>query len=284
MDQQLTSAALPETEEMITLEQILPNHHFLLVDNCMIHPDYTLAEDLYTTRYPNQLARFEARLEALITISESYRSYISLHSNMYMTPEVKEEIQPLIRHLHQVASHHEMMVSRLEKDLRYKKKRPPYSRCNKSRNKFLEARHHDKVEDDDEIESTPRSIQLLHTLIDSLQSLQEEFPLYRREQQLPQITIAKASPADASMVAALFDYVQKLENQERQAAILTADGDLIKLYHSHFATLTPSKQVELPQRTAVYFREPHKETFLRFVYRPPSKVRETLTKEKKPGV
>ena len=271
-------------KETLNIEEIFLRYDFLLMDNCILHQDSTLSDELYDVRTPEKLSRFKPRIESMIQMFETIRGYLSQYKHVHITPEVKNEIAPLANHLRNVAMYNQTKCSELERELQRRDRRPRFSRKNKFRNKVLEMQREEDFDLSNYTEIVRQPIELLQTSADILQKLAEEFPIYQRKMGLPQITIGKASPTDASMLAALFDYIQKPENQEHQAAILTADGDLIQLYHSHFATLTPSEQVELPRRTAVYFREPYKETFLRFEYHPSWKVRETAGNEKESRV
>ena len=283
MSQLLTHSGTGTPEKTVTLEQILPHYHFLLVDNCLIHPNNGLSEELYSIRQPEQLFRLSAPIEAMIEISEAFRSTISNYKNVYITPEIKNEIGPLIDHLRQVASYQQGKLSRLERELKLRNGRMRFSHHNRRKNKFLEQRG--KEDSHEYEESTQRPIELLYRSADSLQALQEEFPVYQREERdLAPIMTGKASLADASLTAALFEYIQKPENQRHQAAILTADGDIIQLYHAHFATLPPSKQVKLSPQTAVYFQKPRTQNFIYFGYHPPWQVREAARKEKQKRV
>ena len=67
-------------------------------------------------------------------------------------------------------------------------------------------------------------------------------------------------------MGALVEYAQKQENKGHTAAILTADGDIIRLFISHLKTLPAVQQMDFAPRLAVHFRSQKSGEHTRFEF------------------
>lgn len=267
----------PAPERTLNMEEIITCYDFILMDNCLLKADPQLSEQIYMIRQPSQLLRFTERFKDLVKSIEEMQGYLLKYQHLYLTPEVKEEIPPFAVHLRQVASHHQSRLPQLERDYQSPRGRPRFSRQNKRRNRLLERQQEDEIDFSEYSGTMQQTMNHMYNAADSLERLAEAFPVYRRSYELSRITILKASVADASLIAAMVDYAQKQENQRSTAAILTADGDIIKLFHKHLTTLPFAEQRSLSPRVAVHFREPADQMFKRFVYNIPHYVRSENT-------
>ena len=266
-------------ERTLHLEEIIPFYQFLLVDSCLFSLDSGLSQQLYMVKDPSQLLRFTSRLEDLTKNIQMMRSYLSRYNHLYVTPEIQEEITPFITHLRQVQSYHESKLSQQQRELRRGNNRPKFNRWNKRRNQMLERRGEDDFDNSDYEVMARQTLDLMLHAADGLNSLSTEFPVYHYSGNLPRLATKKASIADASLVTALMDYVKKPDHQQHAAAILTADGDIIQLFHGHLQTLSPSDQRDLSSRAAVHFWSHLKREFIRLGYFLPQYVRETEGQE-----
>lgn len=261
-------------ERTVDMEEIIPFYHFLLVDNCLIHSDSGLSEQLYTVRDPSHLLRFTTRIEDLIRDTESMREYISKYDHLYVTPEIQREMGPLTIHLREVASYQGRKIVQQQQELRQRNGRPKFSRWNKRHNKRLEQQEEEDFNPSGHQSIVEHTIRLMHDAANAMESLSQEFPVYQHSGNLPRLATMKASVADASLVGALMDYAQKPENKKHTAAILTADGDVIQLFHRHLQTLSPTEQIDLSSRVAVHFRSHTEKVFIRIGYYLPREVKE----------
>lgn len=261
-------------ERTLNLEEIIPCYDFLLMDNCLLTVDTQLSEQIYMAKQPSQLLRFTEHFKDLVKSIEEMQGYLLKYRHLYLTPEVKEEIPPFAVHLRQVASHHQSKLQHLEQDWPPSRGRPKFSRHNRSRNKLLERQQEEGFNFSEYNSMLQQTLDIIHQAADSLEQLAETFPVYQRSYELSRITVLKASMADASLIAAMVDYAKKQEHQSHTAAILTADGDIIKLFHKHLLTQPFTEQRNLSPRVAVHFREPADQMFIKFVYNLPYYVRE----------
>lgn len=264
----------PAPERTLNLEEIIPCYDFILMDNCLLKADQSLSEHIYMVKQPSQLLRFTERFRNLVKSIEEMQGYLSKYQHLYLTPEVKEEMFPFAVHLRQVAWHHQSKLPQIEQDWHPSRGRPKFSRHNRRRNKLLERQSEEGFDFSEYNSTLQQTLDLIHRAADSLDQLAETFPVYQRSYELSRITVLKASMADASLIAAMVDYAKKEEHQSHTAAILTADGDIIKLFHKHLLTLPYAEQRSLSPRVAVYFQEPASQMFRRFVYNIPYRVQE----------
>ncbi len=265
---------IPAPEKTLHLEEIIPCYDFLLMDNCLLKADQSLSEHIYMVKHPSQLLRYTERFKDLVKSIEEIQGYLAKYQHLYLTPEVKEEIAPFAVHLRQVASHHQSKLPQLERDYQSPRGRPKFSRHNKRKNKLLERQQDEGLEPAEYSSTLQQTLDLIYQAADSLDQLAETFPVYQRSYELSRITVLKASMADASLIAAMVDYAKKKEHQSHTAAILTADGDIIKLFHKYLLTLPVAEQRSLSPRVAVYFQEPAGQMFKRLVYNLPHYMRE----------
>ncbi len=262
-------------ERTSDLEEIIHFYHFLLVDNCLIHAGSGLSEQLYMVKEPARLLRFSIELEDLTQNIQMLQSYISRYKHLHITPEIQQEMMPFTAHLRQVTSYHRSKLSQQQRELRQKNGRPRFSRWNKQYNRTLERLEEEDFDPSDYNSRVEQTLRLMQDAADGVESLSKGFPVYQRSGNLPRLSVMKASMADASLVGALVDYAQKSENRNHTAAILTADGDVISLFHKHLQTLSPAEQIDLSSRIAVHFRSHAEKVLTRIGYCPPLQVRKS---------
>jgi len=202
----------------------------------------------------------------LVQDVQTLRSYIATYNTLYLTPEIKEEMMPLVTHLRQVAAYHQSKLPRQQETWQNKKSHPPFKRYDKRRNRILERQRGEEFDFSEYKSAIQQTLDLICQVTDDIATLSETFPIYQSSPNLPRLPTLKASVTDAGLVGSLVDYAQKQENKGNTAAILTADGDIIKLFISHLKTLPAVEQIDLSQRLAVHFKSQASGEYIRFEY------------------
>lgn len=263
-------------EKTLNLEEIIPHYNFILVDNCILYSKSNLSDELYMVKEPGKLHKFTAQLQELEKEIQTLRGYITKYNTLYLTPEVKEEMMPLVSHLRRVASYHQSKLPLPQRAWKNNKSRLQFQPNNKRYNKFLE-RQRDKEFDFSEYRNeVQQTLDLICRVADDIVTLSETFPIYQSSNTVPRLPTLKASMTDAGLLGALIDYAQKQENKKNIAAILTADGDIISLFHTHLQSLPPVEQMDLSSRLAVHFRNNVNKEYTWLGFHPSYRVRETV--------
>lgn len=234
-----------KTEEC-KIEDIIKRYDLVIVDSCMFGSESRLPKVLYTIRSPMSLARHEAEILAEISFLERRIGQFVGKSNVYLTPEVKDELVDMRDHFARCANFiearlwneliHSMQQSRifLKQDSYDKRKNQHHNLMReKARHYFLEQGKRDVV-----AKMYQRPVELVKQLaetVDFIINNMLEYCCTDKNYKKPNVGV---SDADAGLVHSLFEYLMK--ESTKTAAIISSDGHILSVYKFYLSRLAKS--------------------------------------------
>ncbi|MBI2668276.1 hypothetical protein HYX14_00370 [Candidatus Woesearchaeota archaeon] len=250
----------------IPVTEVLDRHDVILVDNnilCSMPSD--LDRRLYDANSYLRLARYDTELYGVLQQMDLIQSLLNDRLTIFTTSYIKAEADALNRHLEHCIQYHRQNQRKESALLRQQSSHARNGRGTKFKHHHQEKyQYHLKDSNvEDLVADYQRLTGYLQQTLDVHRQIVDGIQLMNPiEVKFPRMKEHKPSHADASLVSALLEYVTA--NQDKQATILSRDGDIIKLF---IASLWQrSDREELAQRATVHYYEQKTQTATRCTF------------------